>query len=170
MFPVEALRFAAHGLGLARRIAQDQAIAVSSIENLDEHGTAFANHRKRVAVGTQLIQKAVDMDGKDLRKRLIPKAFLQRLERVLIAGIGRWLYLALVVAIPGIRPVGKTHPLVNMHTGIHAGTVRAELIEDLGACFGCETDDVLLSIRRVAVHDLSAPAAVFRFADAALTV
>ena len=170
MLSAKAVLLAAHGLGLARRIAENQSVAVSGIEDLDEHGAAFADHRKRVAVGTQLVQKTVDVDGKDLCERLLPKAFFQRLERVLIAGIGRGLHLALVVAVPGVCPVGKAHLLVDVRTGVHVGSVCAELIEHLGACLGCETDDVPLPFRRVAVHNFSAPAAAFCFADAALTV
>lgn len=85
MLSAKAVLLAAHGLGLARRIAENQSVAVSGIEDLDEHGAAFADYRKRVAVGTQLVQKTVDVNGKDLRERLLPKASFQRLERVLIA-------------------------------------------------------------------------------------
>lgn len=79
VFSAEAVCFVAHGLGPARRIAENQAIAVSGVKDLDEHGAAFADHRKRIAVGTQLIQKAVDMNGQDLRERLIRKAFFNAL-------------------------------------------------------------------------------------------
>ena len=79
MLSAKAVLLAAHGLGLARRIAENQSVAVSGIEDLDEHGAAFADHRKRVAVGTQLVQKTVDVNGKDLRERLLSKAFFSAL-------------------------------------------------------------------------------------------
>lgn len=55
-------RILSNTLCLARGITENQPVIVCCVKNLDEHGTALADHRKRVTGSRQLVHEAIDVD------------------------------------------------------------------------------------------------------------
>ena len=157
-------------LGLAGGIACHKAVCFCRIENLDQHRPALSDLGEAVTALHHRIHKTVDIDRKDVAESLRPHPFLDNLEGVLVSAVSGRLDLGLIVPVPKVRPIAQGQLFVHMDVGILLILIVPELLQDFPAGLTGKTDDVLLALVCVSVHDLPAPRAVFQLPDTALAV
>ena len=147
-------------LCLSGRVGYDHLVGFGSVENLNQHGTAFRYIRLRIPFLIQFIEKLVDMKRLDILDFIIAKMRLTGGKGIPVVCIGGGLHLSGVILIPCVSPTGKRGVLGERVTkNILFVFIFTDFIQQL--CFGrcSEANDTALTVIMETVHELSAPGA-----------